>query len=115
MKYDALVIDKYNIKIKNFDDTMLMSYSLGSGGVRHKLDTLIKYYFNHDAMSFKELIGSGKDKKTFEELSIEEAGKYAAEDADMTLRLWKKIKSSISKNKQVKIYEIIEKLSLIHI
>ena len=109
MKYDALVIDKYNIKIKNFDDTMLMSYSLGSGGVRHKLDTLIKYYFNHDAMSFKELIGSGKDKKTFEELSIEEAGKYAAEDADMTLRLWKKIKSSISKNKQVKIYEIIEK------
>ena len=109
MKYDALVIDKYNIKIKNFDDTMLMSYSLGSGGVRHKLDTLIKYYFNHDAMSFKELIGSGKDKKTFQELSIEEAGKYAAEDADMTLRLWKKIKSSISKNKQVKIYEIIEK------
>ena len=109
MKYDALVIDKYNIKIKNFDDTMLMSYSLGSGGVRHKLDTLIKYYFNHDAISFKELIGSGKDKKTFQELSIEEAGKYAAEDADMTLRLWKKIKSSISKNKQVKIYEIIEK------
>ena len=109
MKYDALVIDKYNIKIKNFDDTMLMSYSLGSGGVRHKLDTLIKYYFNHDAISFKELIGSGKDKKTFQELSIEEAGKYAAEDADMTLRLWKKIKSSISINKQVKIYEIIEK------
>ena len=109
MKYDALVIDKYNIKIKNFDDTMLMSYSLGSGGVRHKLDTLIKYYFNHDAISFKELIGSGKDKKTFQELSIEEAGKYAAEDADMTLRLWKKIKSSISKSKQVKIYEIIEK------
>ena len=109
MKYDALVIDKYNIKIKNFDDTMLMSYSLGSGGVRHKLDTLIKYYFNHDAISFKELIGSGKDKKTFQELSIEEAGKYAAEDADMTFRLWKKIKSSISINKQVKIYEIIEK------
>ena len=109
MKYDALVIDKYNIKIKNFDDTMLMSYSLGSGGVRHKLDTLIKYYFNHDAISYNELIGSGKDKKTFQELSIEEAGKYAAEDADMTLRLWKKIKSSISKSKQVKIYEIIEK------
>ena len=109
MKYDALVIDKYNIKIKNFDDTMLMSYSLGSGGIRHKLDTLIKYYFNHDAISFKELIGSGKDKKTFQELSIEEAGKYAAEDADMTFRLWKKIKSSISINKQVKIYEIIEK------
>ena len=109
MKFDALVIDKYNIKIKNFDDTMLNVILLGSGGIRHKLDTLIKYYFNHDAMSFKELIGSGKDKKTFQELSIEEAGKYAAEDADMTLRLWKKLKSSLVKDKQVKIYEIIEK------
>jgi DNA polymerase-1 len=88
---------------------MLMSYSIGSGGIRHKLDTLIKYYFDHDAISFKDLIGSGKDKKTFQELSIKEAGKYAAEDADMTLRLWKRFKSFMVKDKQVKIYEIIEK------
>ena len=58
MKFDALVVDKYNINIKNYDDTMLMSYSIGSGGIRHKLDTLIKYYFDHDAISFKDLIGS---------------------------------------------------------
>ena len=109
MKFDALVIDKYNINIKNYDDTMLMSYSIGSGGIRHKLDTLIKYYFDHDAISFKDLIGSGKDKKTFQELPIKEAGKYAAEDADMTLRLWKRFKSSLAQDKQVKIYEIIEK------
>ena len=109
MKFDALVLDKYNINIKNYDDTMLMSYSIGSGGIRHKLDTLIKYYFDHDAISFKDLIGSGKDKKTFQELSIKEAGKYAAEDADMTLRLWKRFKSFMVKDKQVKIYEIIEK------
>ena len=109
MKFDALVVDKYNINIKNYDDTMLMSYSIGSGGIRHKLDTLIKYYFDHDAISFKDLIGSGKDKKTFQELLIKEAGKYAAEDADMTLRLWKRFKSSIVQDKQVKIYEIIEK------
>ena len=109
MKFDALVVDKYNINIKNYDDTMLMSYSIGSGGIRHKLDTLIKYYFDHDAISFKDLIGSGKDKKTFQELSIKEAGKYAAEDADMTLRLWKRFKSSMVQDKQVKIYEIIEK------
>ena len=109
MKFDALVLDKYNINIKNYDDTMLMSYSIGSGGIRHKLDTLIKYYFDHDAISFKDLIGSGKDKKTFQELSIKEAGKYAAEDADMTLRLWKRFKSTMVQDKQVKIYEIIEK------
>ena len=109
MKFDALVLDKYNINIKNYDDTMLMSYSIGSGGIRHKLDTLIKYYFDHDAISFKDLIGSGKDKKTFQELPIKEAGKYAAEDADMTLRLWKRFKSTMVQDKQVKIYEIIEK------
>ena len=109
MKFDALVVDKYNINIKNYDDTMLMSYSIGSGGIRHKLDTLIKHYFDHDAISFKDLIGSGKDKKTFQELSIKEAGKYAAEDADMTLRLWKRFKSFMVQDKQVKIYEIIEK------
>ena len=109
MKFDALVLDKYNINIQNYDDTMLMSYSLGSGGIRHKLDTLIEYYFGHKAISFKELVGSGKDKKTFQELSIVEAGKYAAEDADMTLRLWKRLKSSLVQDKQVKIYEIIEK------
>ncbi len=109
MKFDALVVDKYDINIKNYDDTMLMSYSIGSGGIRHKLDTLIKYYFDHDAISFKGLTGSGKDKKTFQELTIQEAGKYAAEDADMTLRLWKIFKSSMVQDKQVKIYEIIEK------
>ena len=109
MKFDALVVNKYDINIKNYDDTMLMSYSIGSGGIRHKLDTLIKYYFDHDAISFKDLTGSGKDKKTFQELTIQEAGKYAAEDADMTLRLWKIFKSSMVQDKQVKIYEIIEK------
>ena len=109
MKFDALVVDKYDINIKNYDDTMLMSYSIGSGGIRHKLDTLIKYYFDHNAISFKDLTGSGKDKKTFQELTIQEAGKYAAEDADMTLRLWKIFKSSMVQDKQVKIYEIIEK------
>ena len=109
MKFDALVLAKYNITIENYDDTMLLSYSLGSGGIRHKLDTLIKFYFDHEAISFKELIGSGKDKRTFQEISINEAGKYAAEDADMTLRLWKKLKALLIKENQTKIYEIIEK------
>ena len=109
MKFDALVLAKYNINIENYDDTMLLSYSLGSGGIRHKLDTLIKFYFDHEAISFKELIGSGKDKKIFQEIPIDEAGKYAAEDADMTLRLWKKLKVLLIKENQTKIYEIIEK------
>ena len=60
--------------IRDSDDTMLLSYSLGSGGIRHKLDTLVEYYFNHDAISYKDLIGTGKDKKAFQEIPIEEAG-----------------------------------------
>ena len=63
MKYDGLVLSKYKIDIKNYDDTMLISYSLGSGGIRHSLDNLVKTYFNHTAISYKEIVGTGKKKK----------------------------------------------------
>ena len=62
-KYDALVLDKYNIKVNSYDDTMLISYSLGSGGTRHSLDFLAKKYMSHSAISFKEIAGSGKKSK----------------------------------------------------
>ena len=62
-KYDALVLDKYNIKVNSYDDTMLISYSLGSGGTRHSLDFLSKKYMSHSAISFKEIAGSGKKSK----------------------------------------------------
>ena len=109
MKYDGLVLSKYKIDIKNYDDTMLISYSLGSGGIRHSLDNLVKTYFNHTAISYKEIVGTGKKKKIFSEISIPDATEYAAEDADMTMRLWKFLKPKLSQNNLMKVYIDIER------
>ncbi len=108
-KYDALVLDKYNIKVNSYDDTMLISYSLGSGGTRHSLDFLAKKYMSHSAISFKEIAGSGKNQKSFNEISISEASIYAAEDADITFRLWKILRPRLMSEKISSVYETIER------
>tara|TARA_B100000676_G_C18075367_1_gene847252 strand:- start:659 stop:3454 length:2796 start_codon:yes stop_codon:yes gene_type:complete len=108
-KYDALVLDKYNIKVNSYDDTMLISYSLGSGGTRHSLDFLAKKYMSHSAISFKEIAGSGKNQKNFNEISINEASIYAAEDADITFRLWKILRPRLMSEKISSVYETIER------
>ena len=108
-KYDALVLDKYNIKVNSYDDTMLISYSLGSGGTRHNLDFLAKKYMSHSAISFKEIAGSGKNQKSFNEISINEASIYAAEDADITFRLWKILRPRLMSEKISSVYETIER------
>ena len=108
-KYDALVLDKYNIKVNSYDDTMLISYSLGSGASRHNLDFLAKKYLEHSAISYKEIVGSGKNQKSFNEIDIEKASIYAAEDADITFRLWKILKPKLLKEKVSSVYETIER------
>ena len=108
-KYDALVLDKYNIKVNSYDDTMLISYSLGSGGTRHSLDFLAKKYMSHSPISFKEIAGSGKSQKSFNEISINEASIYAAEDADITFRLWKILRPRLMSEKISSVYETIER------
>ena len=108
-KYDALVLDKYNIKVNSYDDTMLISYSLGSGGTRHSLDFLAKKYMSHSAISFKEIAGSGKSQKSFNEININEASIYAAEDADITFRLWKILRPRLMSEKISSVYETIER------
>ena len=108
-KYDGLVLQKYNISITPYDDTMLISYSIGSGGMRHNLDALSKNYLSHDAISFKEIAGTGKGQKLFTDIDIDTATKYAAEDADVTLRLWKLLKPRLAKERVSSLYETIER------
>jgi len=108
-KYDALVLDKYNIKVNSYDDTMLISYSLGSGASRHNLDFLAKKYLEHSAISYKEIVGSGKNQKSFNEIDIDKASIYAAEDADITFRLWKILKPKLLEEKVSSVYETIER------
>ena len=88
---------------------MLISYSLGSGASRHNLDFLAKKYLEHSAISYKEIVGSGKNQKSFNEIDIDKASIYAAEDADITFRLWKILKPKLLKEKVSSVYETIER------
>ena len=108
-KYDIGVLQKYGINVAPYDDTMLISYALAAGLHNHGMDGLSELHFGHKPISFKELVGSGKNKKTFDELSLEVATPYAAEDADVTLRLWKYLKPKLVTEKVKTVYETLER------
>ena len=104
-KYDLGVFLRHGIKPAPYDDTMLMSYALNCGLHNHGMDYLAETYFGYKPISFKEIAGSGKSQKTFDQVPLEEATSYAAEDADVTLRLWKFFKPKLGQNQVATIYE----------
>ena len=109
IKYDKIVLANFNIDAQPIEDTMLLSYVLDAGKFKHNLDDLAKIYLDYDTIKYKDVVGVGKKEKTFDQLSIEEAYKYAAEDADITLKLYHILKKRIVEEKLVNVYENIEK------
>ena len=109
IKFDFIVFYKRGINIKSMEDTMLMSYVLDAGKNRHNMDTLSEIHLGHKTISFKDLVGTGKKQINFCEVEIEKAKNYAAEDADITLRLYKKFYKSLKDEKMTSVYEIFEK------
>ena len=109
IKYDAKVLSRYGIEVTTFDDTMLLSYAMHGGLHNHGMDALSERYLDHSPISIKTLIGSGKSAITFDKVKIEEAVTYAAEDADITLRLWKIFKQKLHLSKVTKVYESLER------
>ncbi len=109
IKFDFIVLFKHGINISSMEDTMLMSYVLDAGKNRHNMDTLSEIHLDHKTITFKELVGSGKKEINFSEVELEKAKDYAAEDADITLRLYKKFRKSLKDENMVNIYEIFEK------
>ena len=109
IKYDFMIFCKYGIHIEPIEDTMLLSYTLDAGNNRHNMDTLSEIHLGHKTISYKELVGSGKKQLNFSEVNLEEATKYAAEDADVTLRLYNILKNRVYSEKLNKIYEVFEK------
>ena len=109
IKFDFIVLFKHGIIINSMEDTMLMSYVLDAGKNRHNMDTLSEIHLNHKTISFKELVGTGKKQINFSEVNLDKAKDYAAEDADITLRLYKKFKKNLKNEKMINIYEIFEK------
>jgi len=108
-KYDLGVFQRYGLRPAPYDDTMLISYALGSGLHNHGMDKLSDMYFGHKPISFKELAGTGKNQRTFDQLTLEEATPYAAEDADVTLRLWKFLKPKLAAEQVTTVYETLER------
>ena len=109
IKFDFIVFFNHGIKLNAMEDTMLMSYVLDAGKNRHNMDTLSEIHLNHKTISFKELVGTGKNQINFSEVGIQQAKDYAAEDADITFRLYKKFYKSLKEEKMINIYEIFEK------
>ena len=109
IKFDNLILKKEGINTNPIEDTMLLSYTLDAGLNRHNLDTLSEIHLDHKTISYKDLVGSGKNKMIFEEVDLKKATEYAGEDADVTFRLFEILKSRLDKEKLNRIYESFEK------
>jgi DNA polymerase-1 len=109
MKYDAKILARVGIQVAPIDDTMLMSYAQNGGLHNHGMDLLSARYLDHAPISIKTLLGSGKSAITFDRVSIDEASRYAAEDADITLRLWHYLKPRLHLNRVTSVYESLER------
>ncbi len=109
MKYDAKIFARLDITVAPIDDTMLMSYAMNAGLHNHGMDTLSERYLGHTPIPIKPLLGSGKSAITFDRVPVDDAVKYAAEDADITVRLWQKFKPQLHVNRVTTVYETMER------
>jgi DNA polymerase-1 len=109
MKYDAKILARYGVNVAPIDDTMLMSYAQNAGLHGHGMDKLSEVYLSHTPISIKSLLGTGKSAITFDRVPLEDAVKYAAEDADITLRLWQILKPRLHSNHVTRVYERLER------
>ena len=109
IKFDYIIFYHRGIIMNSMEDTMLMSYVLDAGKNRHNMDTLSELHLGHKTISYKDLVGSGKKQLTFDQVEIKKATEYAAEDADVTFRLYKLLKKNLIREKLENIYELFEK------
>ncbi|MGY9037592.1 MAG: DNA polymerase I [Rhodobacterales bacterium] len=109
MKYDSKIFGQLGINVAPIDDTMLLSYAMHAGLHGHGMDTLSERYLSHTPIPIKPLLGSGKSAITFDKVPLADAVKYAAEDADITLRLWQLFKPQLHRVEVTKVYETLER------
>jgi len=108
-KYDWVMFDKAGIDTDPVDDTMVMSFDLDAGLHGHGLDELAKLHFEHECIPFKQLCGTGKSQITFDKVPLKEATEYAAEDADVTLRLWQRLKPRLAADNVARVYDRVDR------
>jgi DNA polymerase-1 len=109
IKFDLSVFAQHGVAVAPIDDTMLISYVLAAGLHSHGMDDLSERHLGHRPISFSDVTGKGKAQVTFDCVPIEAAARYAAEDADVTLRLWRKLKPSLGRDHLLTVYETLER------
>jgi DNA polymerase I len=109
LKYDWIVFKRHGIDVRPFDDTMLISYVLDAGKGSHGMDELSRRHLGHAPISFTDVAGTGRNKVSFDKVEIAKATAYAAEDADVTLRLWQMLKPRLAAEHRTTVYETLER------
>ena len=109
VKFDALVLKRHGVETAPFDDTMLISYVLDAGKGPHGMDELCRRHLGHTPISFEEVTGTGRARLTFDRVDIDKAARYAAEDADVTLRLWHVLRPRLPAERRTSVYETLER------
>jgi DNA polymerase-1 len=111
LKYDMTVLARHGISITPFDDTIVMSFDLDAGQslAGHGMDEAARTHLGHSCISFKDVVGSGKNQISFAEAQLDKATAYAGEDADVTLRLWNVFKPRLHQERATRIYELVDR------
>ena len=109
LKYDLIMFRRSGIDIAPYDDTMLLSYDLDAGKGGHGMDELAKRHLDHACIEFKDVCGAGKNQVTFDKVPLDRATEYAGEDADVTLRLWRRLKPRLVRESATRVYELVDR------
>jgi DNA polymerase-1 len=109
LKYDLIMFRRSGIDVTPYDDTMLLSYDLDAGLGGHGMDDLAKRHLDHACIEFKDVCGTGKNQVSFDKVPLDRATEYAAEDADVTLRLWQRLKPRLAREAATRVYELVDR------
>ncbi|API59856.1 DNA polymerase I [Tardibacter chloracetimidivorans] len=109
LKYDLIVLRRAGVDVTPYDDTMLLSYALDAGRNGHGMDELCNLHLKHCPVAFKDVCGTGKSQITFDKAPLDRATCYAAEDADVTLRLWRRLKPRLAREGLARVYEMVDR------
>jgi DNA polymerase-1 len=109
LKYDLLILERHGLSVAPIEDTMLISYALDAGNNSHGMDRLSELHLGHETIPFSQVAGTGKAQVTFDKIALDKATDYAAEDADVTLRLWRALKPRLAAEGKTTVYETLER------
>jgi len=110
LKFDWVVLERRGVRVSPYDDTLVMSFNLDAGGLNsHALDDLAAKHLDHQCLTYKELCGTGQKQITFDKVPIDRATEYAAEDADVALRLWTRFRARMPFERVSRVYQMVDR------